>query len=125
MAQRIPASERTSQRIRDLLKNGLEGDGDQLKSNFVQLAVRKVLEEMLEGEVTDVLKRDYYRHGAEDGGYRNGYRQGRLKTAEGEVQYAAPQVSDRPEPFRSQLREILGGRTDELERLAVEMYARG
>jgi transposase-like protein len=125
MAQRIPASERTSQRIRDLLKNGLEGDGDQLKSNFVQLAVRKVLEEMLEGEVTDVLNRDYYRHGAEDGGYRNGYRQGRLKTAEGEVQYAAPQVSDRPEPFRSQLREILGGRTDELERLAVEMYARG
>jgi hypothetical protein len=80
---------------------------------------------MLEGEVSDVLKRDYYSHGADDGGYRNGYRVGRLKTAEGEVQYAAPQVSDRAEPFRSQVREVLGERTAELERLAVEMYARG
>jgi transposase-like protein len=41
------------------------------------------------------------------------------------VEYAAPQVSDREEPFRSRIRELLGKRTEELERLAVEMYARG
>jgi hypothetical protein len=64
--------------------------------------------------------------GADPGaGYRNGYRTGRLKTAEGVVEYAAPQISDRAVPFRSRLRAIIRGRTEELEALAVEMYARG
>jgi putative transposase len=36
-----------------------------------------------------------------------------------------PQVADTAEPFRSQIRDVLRGRTEELERLAVEMYARG
>lgn len=125
MSKRLPPSERTSERLRKLLDEGMTGDDGQLKSAFVQLAVRKVIEELLEGEVTDVLGRAYYQHGAGDGGYRNGYRSGRLKTAEGEVDYAAPQVSDRDEPFRSPLRALLAGRTEELERLAVEMYARG
>ncbi len=41
------------------------------------------------------------------------------------VEYAAPQISDRAVPFRSRLREIIRGRSEELEALAVEMYARG
>jgi Transposase, Mutator family len=41
------------------------------------------------------------------------------------VEYSAPQIADRAEPFRSKIRAILGGRTEELEALAVEMYARG
>lgn len=126
MSKRIPPSERTSERLRELLSDGTATeDGRSLKSAFVQLAVRRVIEELLEAEVTDVLGRAYYRHGAEGDGYRNGYRRGRLKTAEGEVDYATPQISDRAEPFRSPLRALLSGRTDELERLAVEMYARG
>jgi transposase-like protein len=48
-----------------------------------------------------------------------------LKSAEGAIEYAVPQVADRAEAFRSQIRVILKGRTAELERLAVEMYARG
>jgi transposase-like protein len=36
-----------------------------------------------------------------------------------------PQVADRAEPFVSRLRARLAGRTAELERLAVEMFARG
>jgi transposase-like protein len=126
MGKRIPPSERTGQRIRDLLCEGVEGDAVSVKSQFIQLAVRRVLEELLEAEVTDVLGRGYYRHGADDGsGYRNGYRPGRLKTAEGEVDYAAPQISDRDVPFRSVIRALLSGRSEELERLGVEMYARG
>src|SRR5262245_54327640 len=73
-------------------------------------------------------RRDVGQHarGAAAGaGYRNGYRRGRLKTAEGVVEYAAPQICDRAVPFRSRLREIIRGRTEELEALAVEMYARG
>jgi hypothetical protein len=38
------------------------------------------------------------------------------------VDYAAPQISDRAVPFRSWL--IIRGRSEELEALAVEMYAR-
>jgi transposase-like protein len=36
-----------------------------------------------------------------------------------------PQVTDRAEPFVSRLRARLAGRTAELERLAIEMFARG
>ena len=50
---------------------------------------------------------------------------GRLKTAEGLVDYAAPQIAGRDEPFRSEIRESLKGRTQALEDLAVEMLARG
>ena len=48
-----------------------------------------------------------------------------MKTAEGAVDYSAPQVRDTPEPFVSNVRAALSGRTRELERLAVELYARG
>jgi transposase-like protein len=134
--KRIPPSERTSQRIGELLSEGVpagEGrEGEALASAFVRLGVRRVIEELLEAEVSDVLGREYYRHADRSAetdpttrGYRNGYRPGRLKTAEGEVDYAAPQVSDRDTPFHSRLRALLRGRTDELERLATEMYARG
>ena len=58
-------------------------------------------------------------------GYRNGYRRGRLRTAEGAIEYGVPQVADRSEPFVSRVRAGLAGRIAELERLAVEMYARG
>src|SRR5262249_23588357 len=43
----------------------------------------------------------------------------------GMVEYAAPQICDRAVPFCSRLREIIRGRSEELEALAVEMYARG
>jgi putative transposase len=57
--------------------------------------------------------------------HRNGYRLGRIKSAEGELEFGVPQVRGGLEPWRSQVREALNGRTEELERLAVEMYARG
>ena len=63
-----------------------------------------------EGEAADALGREYYVRGAAPGaGYRNGYRTGRLKTAEGMVEYAAPQICDRAVPFRSRLHEIICG----------------
>ena len=122
--ERIPASERTREKLKALL----EGQAEAIDPNseLVRLAARLIIEEALEGEAADALGRSYYARGARLGtGYRNGYRRGRLKTAEGAVEYSAPQIADRAEPFRSKLREIVGGRTEELEALAVEMYARG
>src|SRR5688572_15245940 len=48
-----------------------------------------------------------------------------MKTAEGMVEFAAPQVRDTAEPFVSGIRQNLAGRTRALEDLAVELYARG
>jgi putative transposase len=107
---RIPASEWTRERLKALMEgHGEEGD---LRSELVRLAARLIVEEGLEGEATDALGREYYVRGAAPGaGYRNGYRTGRLKTAEGMIEYAAPQISDRAVPFRSRLREIIRGRS--------------
>jgi len=91
------------------LKALMEGHGEKadLRSELVRLAARLIVEEGLEGEAADALGREYYVRGAAPGaGYRNGYRAGRLKTAEG-VEYAAPQISDRAVPFRSRLCEII------------------
>ncbi len=122
--ERLSAPERTREELRALMKGELgtaAGRGD-----LVRLALRLIVEEALEGEVSDALGRERYERG-EDGkaGYRNGYRPGKIKTAEGAVDYSAPQVRDTPEPFVSNVRTALSGRTRELERLAVELYARG
>jgi len=120
----IPASERTSQKLDGLLTQGVaHGDA---RAELLKLAVRKIVEEALEAEVAEGVGREYYKNGAAPGaGYRNGYRRGRLRTAEGPIEYGVPQVTDRAEPFVSRVRAGLAGRTAELERLAVEMFARG
>ena len=122
--ERIPASERTREKLRALMEGRSEvADG---RSELVRLAARLIIEEALEGEARDALGRHYYARGAAPGaGYRNGYRTGRVKSAEGAIEYSTPQIADRNEPFRSRLREVVRGRTEELETLAVEMYARG
>ena len=122
--ERIPASERTRENLKALMRGRSEiADG---RSELVRLAARLIIEEALEGEARDAPGRDYYARGAAPGaGYRNGYRTGRVKRAEGAIECSAAQIADRSEPFCSRLREIVGGRTEALEALAVEMYARG
>lgn len=124
MSKRLPGSMRTRQSLSDLIEGRLSSpDG---RSDLVRLASRLIIEEALEAEQRDALGREYYEHGAEAGqGYRNGVRPGRLKTAEGFVEYTAPQTAGRAEPFRSEIREHLKGRTQALEDLAVELLARG
>ena len=124
MSKRVPASMRTRESLTDLIEGRLSSaDG---RAALVKLATRLIVEEALEAESREALGRDYYEHGASAGqGWRNGVRTGRLKTAEGFVDYAAPQIAGRDEPFRSEIRESLKGRTQALEDLAVEMLARG
>jgi putative transposase len=122
--ERIPGSERTREKLRALMEGQSEAiDG---RSELVRLAARLIIEEALEGEARDALGRAYYARGARPGaGYRNGYRRDRVPSAEGAIEYSAPQIADREEPFRSRIREVVRGRTEQLESLAVEMYARG
>ena len=124
MARSVPASMRTRESLSELIEGRLSSaDG---RAALVKLATRLIVGEALEAESRDVLGRDYYEHGASPGqGWRNGVRTGRLKTAEGFVDYAAPQIAGRAAPFRSEIRESLKGRTQALEDLAVELLARG
>jgi putative transposase len=124
MATRVSATDQTRERLEALIDGRLASAPE--RSDLMLLAARLILEEALEGEVRDRLgrERDERTEGPPTG-YRNGYRTGRMKTAEGMVEYAAPQVRATSEPFVSAVRENLAGRTGALEDLAIELYARG
>ena len=124
MAKRLPASMRTRQNLSELIEGRLSSSAG--RSELVELAARLIIEEALEEESRDALGRDYYERGGDaDRGYRNGVREGRLKTAEGIISFSAPQIADSEEPFRSEIRQHLKGRTEALEDLAIELLARG
>ena len=83
------------------------------------------MKKRLEAEVTEAVGRGYYdRADGSERGHRNGSCMGKLDSAEGRIEYAVPQVRAL-EGWRSEVRASLGGKSEELERLAIEMYARG
>lgn len=125
--QRIPPSRKIRQQIDELVNQGLQGEENPI-SRLFQLAAQLIAQEMLEKEVTEHLGRGHYqRRRAADGplGYRNGYEPGRIATAEGKLEVQVPQVRDTTAPYHSKLTAFLRGHSDVLDRLAVEMYARG
>jgi hypothetical protein len=84
--------------------------------------------EALEKEAVEALGSGYYEHVADRRGYRNGYRRSRVKSAEGEIEFAVPQLADTAAPFRSKIREVLSGRPAHCgrvswPRLDVDQYA--
>lgn len=125
--QRIPPSRKISHQITEMLNRGLEGEPD-ITSTILQVGMARLVQELVEQEVSDYLGREHYQRrqpGQEHRGYRNGYEPGRVRSAEGEVRVQVPQVRDSPVPYRSKLMSFLQSHTDVLERLTVEMYARG
>lgn len=75
----------------------------------------------LEAEVTEAVGRGYYdRADGSERGHRNGSRMGKLDSAEGRIEYAVPQVRGL-EGWRSEVRASSGGKSEELERLAIEV----
>src|SRR5687767_15763910 len=93
--KRVPAPERTRERLRALMDGRLGTAPD--RSNLVLLAAQLIVEEALEAGVRDEVGRERYgRADGEASGYRNGYRTGRMKTAEGMVEFAARRFATRP-----------------------------
>lgn len=126
MSQRIAPSEQKAQELRALLDGQHEAQsGSELLSALVRLSTERILQEALEEEQTAALGRARYERRAGSSGYRNGYEDGTLKTAEGVLRLKVPQISDRAEPVRSQLWEGLANTSEILKRLIVEMYAGG
>ena len=72
---RVPASEATRKRLKQLFEAGEFSD----RSALIRESVRLMIEEALEAEVTEALGRGYFEHADRaGGGHRNGYRRGQL-----------------------------------------------
>jgi transposase-like protein len=106
------------------LQQGIHSS-EQPLSQFIRLAVQNMVQQAIEQEMTDFLGRDRYERQPEANGYRNGYKPGRIRSAEGEIPLAVPQVRGSAEPYRSKLLAFLRGNSDVLEYLVVQMYSRG
>jgi transposase-like protein len=124
MARKITPREQKAQEI----AHWLEGQSDpqsgaELLSALVRLSTERVLQEAL--EQAKALGRSRYERQPQPHGYRNGYEEGTVKTAEGVFRLQLPQVRGLREPYRSKLWAALGRTSDILTRLIVEMYAGG
>ena len=118
--KKVAGSEATRKRIAELMNEGFDA------SELMRTGMRLMIEQALETEVDEALGRGRYeRTDLPTRGYRNGARVGRMKTAEGVVDFTVPHVTGTPEPFVSKVRQNLPDRSGELERVAIEMYARG
>ena len=121
---RIPPSQRLAERAEELRE---QTDASDLVNELVRLGARKLVQELLEAEVTEALGRAPYQRRAGTGvtGYRNGYKTRHLDTAEGRLEIELPQVRATDTPFHSLLWGGMRRRTEVLEQLIVEMYVRG
>src|ERR1700750_1684970 len=116
MEKRIAPSEQKAQALRALLEGETEGqNGEELLSLLVRLSTERVLQEALEHEQAATLGRGRYEARGEQPGYRNGYENGTLKTAEGVLRVQVPQIRGRDEPYRSHLLPELGPTSDVLK----------
>jgi len=100
MTRKIAPSEQKAQE----LAQGFEGQsaphsGEELWRAFVRLSTERVLQEALEQEHTEALSRYRYARQPMPQGYRNGYEDGTVQTAEGVFRWPLPQVRGvRPAP---------------------------
>lgn len=125
----LTVNERLAQLGREL-RQELSSTAD-LSSDLFLRAGKLVVEELLKAEVAEALGREpSERREQGQSGYRNGFKSRALKTAEGKVAVEVPQVREfvsdgQEQPYRSSIWQALGKRSPKLDRLIVEMYARG
>jgi transposase-like protein len=126
MEKKIAPSVEKTQALRALLQGQTDAQsGEELLSTLVRLSTERVLQEALEQEQATALGRGRYEARGEQLGYRNGYENGTLKTAEGVLRVKVPQIWGREEPYRSPLWRQVATTSDVLKRLIVELYVGG
>jgi putative transposase len=126
MEKKIAPSVEKAQALRALLQGQHDAQGgEELLSTLVRLSTERVLQEALEQEQATTLGRGRYEARGEQLGYRNGYENGTLKTAEGVLRVKLPQIRGCEEPYRSPLWRQVAPTSDVLKRLIVEMYVGG
>jgi putative transposase len=124
--RKLPPSAFVREELDRLLNGALEAETN-IVSALVERATRLVVQELLEAAQAEFLggRGRYERRVLDQRGSRNGYERARLRTAEGAIDVAVPQVRGAGEPYRSSLMSFLDGNSDVLDRLVTEMYARG
>ncbi len=96
-------------------------------SESIRLGAQLMLQKAVELEVTEFLGRDHYQRSG-DGvlqGYRNGYEDKRVQTAEGPLHLKMPQVRDTIEAFDSVWLRALVRRSEKLAALIPQLYVKG
>lgn len=122
--RRIPASQKMRKELEELLE-GVSSRGF-LLSELMRKGAGIILQELLEEEVSEFLGRGHYeRQKGGKGGYRNGYEPFNINSAEGKIRVYKPQVRDTDRAFSSKLAGFFRNNCEVLEKLAIEMYARG
>ncbi len=123
--KKLPPSEKMRKELRQYVAQGAMAKEASI-SGLVQRATQMIVQELLEAEAKEFVGRGYYeRSDEQEAVHRNGYEPYRIKTGEGKITVYKPQVRNNEEPFKSRLGMFLKGNSDVLEKLAVEMYARG
>lgn len=115
-------------------KYSTRGDGqsraywEQLEG-FARLGVQKLLQKILEEEITELLGRERSERKDRidsEGGYRNGYGKSRkLSMSCGTITVRRPRVRDLSERFESKILPLFKRRTEEVGRLLPELYLHG
>ena len=126
MEKKIAPSEQKAQALRALLQGQAAGQsGEERLRLWVRLSTERILQGALEQEQAGVLGRGRYEARGENGGYRNGYEKGTLKTGEGILHVKVPQIRGQADPYRSQLWSNVSRTSEVLKKLIVEMYVGG
>jgi putative transposase len=124
MNAKVRPSEKKNNEFREILKS--EGTG--LFQNLMKAGLEKLMQEALEEEVTDYLGRDWYERNAEEKelkGYRNGYKDAKIKTSEGILKLFAPRVRNTEEKFESMILQRIEEVEENVKRLSIQMYVKG
>jgi transposase-like protein len=125
-SKRIPPTAKIDNEINKLKYNlGEEEKPKDVLGKLIDLGMRRIIQEILEKEVQEYIGQAYYKHGETRNGHRNGYENSDLKTAEGRLTIERPQVRGGESPFESNTWNNLKKKTEQLEKMAVEMYVRG
>lgn len=124
MKRKIRPSEIRSNKLREILNS----ERQEVLKGFFKTGMEKILQEALEGEVTDFLGREWYQRGDEKEefrGYRNGYYPRGVKTAEGKLEIMMPRIKQTLEEFESKILKRIDSLEDKMKDLSREMYIRG
>jgi hypothetical protein len=124
--RRVPPSTVIREEIDQLLRGGVEPRSN-IISTLADLGLRYIGQHGLEQEQQDFLGRAHYerRDDSSPRGYRNGYEDASLKSAEGEATLRVPQVREAGKPYRAKLMEFLDGNSDVLERWPTDGWPEG
>jgi putative transposase len=95
-------------------------------SEAIQLGAQLMLQKAVELEVTEFLGREHCGRSGDEPlrGYRNGYEDKQIQTAEGTLHLKMPQVRDTIEEFESVWLRALVRRSDKLAALIPQLYVK-